>query len=55
MYLHENPAELVATGAYRDDYIGVTMDLLYEDMSYEEAAKALCSIASFLRDTQALA
>ena len=44
--------ELVATGAYRDDYVGVTADLLYEDMPYEEAVKALGSIAAFLRDAQ---
>lgn len=52
MYLHDNSAEdsvvvadvldeMVETGVYRDDYVGVTADLLYENMPYGEAVSTV--------------
>lgn len=40
--------ELADKDVYRRDYIDVTDDLLYDEMPYEEAVKALVAIADFL-------
>ena len=41
--------EIVEKGPYRSDYERVTMPLLYEDVSYDEAVIALSEIAAFLK------
>ena len=33
---------------YKRDYLDATVDLLYDDMSYEEAVKALYDVAEFV-------
>ena len=40
--------ELADEDVYKGDYVGVTMDLLYDDMPYEEAVKALRDVADFV-------
>ena len=39
--------ELADNDAYKGDYLNVTMDLLYVEMPYEEAAHALRDVADF--------
>ena len=40
--------ELAKNNAYKQDYLAMTSNLLYEEMPYEEAVKALGAIADFL-------
>lgn len=40
--------ELADNDAYKGDYLNVTMDLLYDEMPYEEAAQALRDVADFV-------
>ena len=40
--------EIVVKESYRSDYERVTMPLLYEDVTYDEAVSALREIAAFL-------
>ena len=40
--------EIVEKGSYRSDYERITMPLLYEDVTYDEAVSALREIAAFL-------
>ena len=40
--------ELADDDVYKRDYLEVTVDLLYDDMPYEEAVKALCDVAEFV-------
>lgn len=41
-------AEIIENEPYRSDYERVTMPLLYEDVTYDEAVCALREIATFL-------
>lgn len=40
--------ELADRDVYKGDYINVTMDLLYDELPYEEAVQALCAVADFV-------
>ena len=42
--------ELADKDVYRDDYVSVTMDLLYDELPYEESVKALRDVANFVED-----
>lgn len=42
--------ELVDGDIYRRDYLDVTVDLLYDEMPYEDAVKALRDVAEFVDD-----
>lgn len=40
--------ELADDDVYKRDYLDATVDLLYDDMPYEEAVKALHDLAEFI-------
>lgn len=42
--------ELADNDVYKGDYVGITMDLLYDKIPYEEAVKALRDVADFVAD-----
>lgn len=43
--------DILKSNCYKSDYNNVTLSLLYEDVSYEEAAQSLARIRDFLRAT----
>ena len=40
--------ELADRDVYKGDYINVTMDLLYDELPYEEAVQAFLDVADFV-------
>ena len=40
--------ELADKDVYKNDYVSVTMDLLYDEMHYDEAVQALRDVADFV-------